>query len=216
MPERARYTADGQLLARSPVRARMRYDLVSVIAPAGPGSDEEPAALRRALRRPPGFNARTVALAEKLRAASSSDAEVVTRAIALLREGGYAYTLEPPLLGADSVDEFLFDTRAGFCEHFSSAFVFMMRAAGVPSRTVLYPVVVFAVAATVLAGLASIRVTPWALRESFLLLNKMLASRVTVSGVRGCPRHAHWMRSGWVVPPVLSSTCCRSNTSRAG
>ena len=63
LPERARYTADGQLLARSPVRARMRYDLVSVIAPAGPGSDEEPAALRRALRRPPGFNARTVALA---------------------------------------------------------------------------------------------------------------------------------------------------------
>ena len=136
LPERARYTADGQLLARSPVRARMRYDLVSVIAPAGPGSDEEPAALRRALRTPPGFNARTVALAEKLRAASGSDAEVVTRAIALLREGGYVYTLEPPLLGADSVDEFLFDTRAGFCEHFSSAFVFMMRAAGVPARVV--------------------------------------------------------------------------------
>jgi len=75
LPERARYSADGQLLARSPVRARMRYDLVSVIAPAGLDSDEEPAALRRALSRPPGFNARTVALAEKLRAASARTAK---------------------------------------------------------------------------------------------------------------------------------------------
>jgi len=136
LPERARYTADGQMLARSPVRARMRYDLVSVIAPAGLGTDEDPAALRRALRRPPGLNARTVALAEKLRAASSSEGEVVTRAITFLREGGYVYTLESPLLGTDSVDEFLFDTKAGFCEHFSSAFVFMMRAAGIPARVV--------------------------------------------------------------------------------
>jgi LPS export ABC transporter permease LptG/LPS export ABC transporter permease LptF len=55
-----------------------------------------------------------------------------------------------------------------------------MRAAGVPSRTVMYPVLIFAIAATCLAGWASIRMTPWALRETFLLLNKLLASRVTV------------------------------------
>ena len=55
-----------------------------------------------------------------------------------------------------------------------------MRAAGVPSRVVLYPVLVFAIGCTALAGWASIRVTPWALRESFLLLNRLLASRVTV------------------------------------
>jgi len=60
----------------------------------------------------------------------------VTRAIGFLRQGGYTYTLEPPLLGEDSVDEFLFATKAGFCEHFSSAFVFLMRAADVPARVV--------------------------------------------------------------------------------
>jgi hypothetical protein len=49
---------------------------------------------------------------------------------------GLVYTLEPPLLGDDSVDEFLFETRQGFCEHFSGAFVFAMRAAGVPARVV--------------------------------------------------------------------------------
>jgi LPS export ABC transporter permease LptG/LPS export ABC transporter permease LptF len=55
-----------------------------------------------------------------------------------------------------------------------------MRAAGVPSRTVIYPVLTFAVACTALTAYASIRVTPWALRETFLLLNRLLASRVAV------------------------------------
>jgi len=53
-----------------------------------------------------------------------------------LRVERLTYTLEPPPLGRDSVDEFLFETRAGFCEHFSSAFAFLMRAAGVPARVV--------------------------------------------------------------------------------
>src|SRR2546422_11736641 len=48
LPERARYTADGQLPARSPVRERMRYDLFSAIAPAGPGTVDAPAAFQRA------------------------------------------------------------------------------------------------------------------------------------------------------------------------
>ena len=49
----------------------------------------------------------------------------------------FVYTLNPPLLGADPVDEFLFDTRRGFCEHYAAAFVTLMRAAGIPSRVVV-------------------------------------------------------------------------------
>jgi len=135
VPERARLSFDGQLLALAPVRSRMRYDLVSVIAPE-PRLFEVRGALPRALRLPPGFNPRAVALADQWRAASASDAEVVARAVEFLRLGRYAYTLEPPLLGADSVDEFLFDTKAGFCEHFASAFAFLIRAAGIPARVV--------------------------------------------------------------------------------
>lgn len=42
----------------------------------------------------------------------------------------------PPLLGRNSVDEFLFETRRGFCEHYASAFAVLMRAAGIPARIV--------------------------------------------------------------------------------
>jgi protein-glutamine gamma-glutamyltransferase len=52
-------------------------------------------------------------------------------------QGGFVYTLQPPLLpGRDAVDDFLYGTRAGFCEHYAGAFVFLMRAAGVPARVV--------------------------------------------------------------------------------
>jgi len=45
--------------------------------------------------------------------------------------------LQPPLLPAqNAIDAFVFDTRRGFCEHFASAFVMLMRAAGVPARVV--------------------------------------------------------------------------------
>jgi hypothetical protein len=113
----------------------MRYELHSVIAPE-PQSSEADGALRRALRLPEGFNPRSRALAAQWRAASADDAQVVERAVAFLRQGSYTYTLEPPLLGEHSVDDFLFSTKAGFCEHFASVFVFTMRAAGVPARVV--------------------------------------------------------------------------------
>src|SRR4029078_7478890 len=48
----------------------------------------------------------------------------------------FFYTLAPPLLEEDPVDTFLFDTRRGFCEHYASAFVVMLRAAGISARVV--------------------------------------------------------------------------------
>lgn len=49
----------------------------------------------------------------------------------------FRYTLSPPPLAQNRIDEFLFDTRAGFCEHYSSSFTFLMRSAGVPARVVV-------------------------------------------------------------------------------
>lgn len=134
-PQSARFTSDGQILALAPVRERTRYAITSV-ADAAFGPERESTDLRRALRLPRGYNPRSAALAAEWRAQADSDAAVVARAIAFFRDGDFAYTLEPPPLGAHSVDEFLFDTKAGFCEHFAAAFVFLMRAAGVPARVV--------------------------------------------------------------------------------
>jgi len=135
LPERARYLDDGQIISLTPVRARLRYEIASAIE-AEPNPAETHRALERARRLPPGFNPRARALAEGWRAASADDAEVLARAIEHFRRERLQYTTEPPLLGRDSVDEFLYDTRQGFCEHFSSAFVFLLRAAGVPARVV--------------------------------------------------------------------------------
>jgi hypothetical protein len=54
----------------------------------------------------------------------------------MFNQQGFVYTLSPPLLGKHGIDEFLFDTRSGFCEHYASAFVVLMRAAGIPARVV--------------------------------------------------------------------------------
>ncbi len=48
----------------------------------------------------------------------------------------FVYTMSPPLLNENTADEFLFDTRSGFCEHYASAFVVLLRAAGIPARVV--------------------------------------------------------------------------------
>jgi len=135
LPERARLTSDGMLVSALPVRGRLRYAVVS-LADAQTGQNERGGALERALALPEGGNPRARALAAQWRLGAQDDAEVLLRAIDFFRGAALSYTLEPPLLGRDPVDEFLFDTRAGFCEHFSSAFVYMMRAAGVPARVV--------------------------------------------------------------------------------
>lgn len=62
--------------------------------------------------------------------------EAAARALAFFREGEFVYTLNPPLLGDDHVDEFLFGTKKGFCEHYASALTVLLRAAGVPARVV--------------------------------------------------------------------------------
>jgi transglutaminase-like putative cysteine protease len=134
-PPRAYITGDYQLMARSPVRQRLRYDMSSHLdyrATFG----TSPSELDAAKRLPASGNPRARELAKRWRAESANDTEVMRKALAHFRSARLEYSLTPPLLDADPVDQFLFDTRSGFCEHFSSAFAFLMRAAGVPARIV--------------------------------------------------------------------------------
>ncbi len=136
LPPRTRYLDDGEIVTLAPVRARLRYDMVSQLE-ADSVADEDPRNLRRALAMPAGFNPRARAMAARWHAESSGDREVLARAIEYFRVERLQYTTLPRLLGRDTVDEFLFDSREGFCEHFASAFAFLMRAAGVPARVVV-------------------------------------------------------------------------------
>lgn len=99
-----------------------------------------PDTLSRAARNrdslPPQDNPRTLQLAKQLRSEHPEDMDYVRAVLAMFSEQPFYYTLTPPKLGNDSVDEFLFDTRRGFCGHYASAFAALMRAAGIPSRVV--------------------------------------------------------------------------------
>jgi protein-glutamine gamma-glutamyltransferase len=88
------------------------------------------------LRIPENGNPRSKALAQTLRVGAGSDEAFIQAVLTKFREEEYFYTLEPPRLERDSVDDFLFNTRRGFCEHFASVFTFMVRAAGIPARVV--------------------------------------------------------------------------------
>ena len=81
-------------------------------------------------------NPRSRALAQALRARAGRDDAFIQALLTKFREEEYFYTLEPPRLDRDSVDDFLFNTRRGFCEHFASAFTVLARAAGIPARVV--------------------------------------------------------------------------------
>ena len=88
---------------------------------------------------PPDSNPRSVAWARALRG-SGAQALAPQAAIAAVldhfRRAPFRYTLQPPLLGKDGVDDFLFGTQAGFCEHYAGSFVVLMRAMGIPARVV--------------------------------------------------------------------------------
>jgi len=88
------------------------------------------------LQFPPSSNPRLVAKANELRRLYDNDLELIQAILSAFNKEPYRYTLRPPLLSNNSLDEFYFDTQAGFCEHYASAFTFLMRAAGIPARMV--------------------------------------------------------------------------------
>ncbi|MEO5573959.1 MAG: DUF3488 and transglutaminase-like domain-containing protein [Gammaproteobacteria bacterium] len=138
VPDIGRITGDFQLLSRTTIENRVRYEVSSYPQyQTGALSITE---RRRALQLPRAANPQTLALAKSWRAASSNDEQIVDTALNYFRKQSFFYTLNPPQLNtsprSNPVDEFLFGTRRGFCEHYSAAFTTLMRAAGIPTRVV--------------------------------------------------------------------------------
>ncbi len=134
-PEGTRLDADYSLYSHRPLSVMTRWHLQSA-APVQFQPDLSAASRRQALALPEGFNPRTRVLGQQWRQqAGADDTAIVNRALAWIR-AEFGYTLSTPLPGRHGVDEFLFQHKAGFCEHFSSAFVVLMRSAGIPARVV--------------------------------------------------------------------------------
>jgi transglutaminase-like putative cysteine protease len=135
-PENARLQADREVLADKPVNDPLSYSARSALR-YRLQPDLDGRARRLGLRLPAGFNPRTLALAGQWRQRyAGDDAAIVGAALSMFHDGGFRYTLAPAPLGRDAVDDFLFNTREGFCEHYASAFTVLMRAAGIPARVV--------------------------------------------------------------------------------
>lgn len=129
-------SAGATLTARDDVNQRIRYHAISI---TGGVLDAQLAdtTRRRALLLPVEGNDRARRLAQRWRAQGRSPLEIVQSALLRFRQQPYTYTLTPPATSRDnSIDDFMFETRAGFCEHYAGAFTFLMRAAGVPARVV--------------------------------------------------------------------------------
>lgn len=127
-------TDDFQLFSRNHVADKLRYRVRS--ATRFLFQEIQPWMLRMATKLPLDANLKTLALARSWRDEGVTDNQIVQRALTLFREQPFYYSRQPPILGDQPVDEFLFTTRRGYCEHFATAFVTLMRAAEVPARVV--------------------------------------------------------------------------------
>ena len=128
-------SGDYTLMQRDPVTRIMdvvatSYTRIQMTAPLNGALRQRDTYLR------PQHNPRTKAFAQSLRSMHPDDMDYIQSVLGMFFSQPFYYTLTPPKLGAESVDEFLFDSKRGFCEHYASAFANLMRAAGIPARVV--------------------------------------------------------------------------------
>jgi transglutaminase-like putative cysteine protease len=126
---------DGEMGIPQPIKRRFTWKGHSALrVEGGPLSNRE---WQLGLQLPDGITLRTQQLAASLRGANDSDEAVVEAALGYFNQQPFIYTLQPPLLGKHPVDQFLFETRKGFCEHYATSFVTLMRLADIPARVVV-------------------------------------------------------------------------------
>jgi protein-glutamine gamma-glutamyltransferase len=136
LPPESSLTRDFQALSKQPIRKRMLYRASSHLDYTL-GTDVVDRVLELNLQIPDIDNPKTKAIAQAWIDQGKSPEEIIEAALSMFREQDFIYTLRPPLLGQEPIDDFLFNTKRGFCEHYSGSFVYLMRAAGLPARVVI-------------------------------------------------------------------------------
>lgn len=135
VPNGAFLSPDYQLISRQIISAAKRYRVTSALSYRTAQPDA--ARLAAGLQLPENVTPRMRRLVEEWQVQSGDDWSLVQRGLAFFNREEFHYTLIPPRLGANPTDEFLFETRRGFCEHYAGSFAVLMRLAGIPSRIVI-------------------------------------------------------------------------------
>lgn len=133
-PDAYYLSGEATVYSAKPIQKVTQYSAISNLRPVS-GNALDAATRQRALAYPKGFNKRTQALAAQWRAQANDDRAYIDRVLQWIR-ADFSYTLATELPGINSADDFLFTDKKGFCQHFSSSFALLMRAAGIPSRVV--------------------------------------------------------------------------------
>lgn len=140
LPDRSRLSANMQLLSLSPIQKLKRYEINSYTRYILPAYKQIP--ITRYLKLPASSSndtdirlIKSRALIKKLKD-QSSDQQTVNNVLNHFSTQNFYYSRTPPLLYDDPIDEFLFETKRGYCEHYASSFTVLMRLAGIPARVV--------------------------------------------------------------------------------
>lgn len=133
--EQTRQMSDFRLQRRQPVDRSLIYQATSW--PQALREPHLPAEIqRRALQLPAQGEPRSRAWAAQLKREHPQPAQLVQALLSHFNREPFAYTLRPPALGQNTIDDFLFETRSGFCAHYAGAMTYVLRAAGIPARVV--------------------------------------------------------------------------------
>lgn len=124
-----------ELLSHAPIREIKQFRLSSTTRYKLDNSMDA-SVLRAALELPENAAPKTRQLAAGLLAESENSSVYIQKVLSNFNQQPFSYTLQPKRLWGDHTDNFLFNTREGFCEHYASSFVVLMRAADIPARVV--------------------------------------------------------------------------------
>lgn len=126
---------DYRLYALNDISSRFSYQ-VSSYPDAIMDRQLSPALENINLQLPSAMNPRTLALAQKFKHDYPKANDRLAAMMSHFYQQAFFYTLAPPKLGKQQIDDFMFNSKAGFCAHYASAFVYMARATGLPARLV--------------------------------------------------------------------------------
>ncbi|PCJ88046.1 MAG: hypothetical protein COA54_04605 [Thiotrichaceae bacterium] len=135
-PSQYHYSREAMLLSKKAINSVISYPIGSQTTAINQSLFKQESYKNRLL--PINLNPETIKFANKLAEISNYDAKTyINNVLSHFRNNDFIYTLNPDLLGSNAMDDFLFKTQKGFCEHYASAFVYLARAAGIPARVVV-------------------------------------------------------------------------------